>query len=151
MFLARCRYLTVTDADFLQQERWSSTPWSLTLKTGSALSRSLTSSGTTKWSQTASSRRTRSSSSTPTSPKTRPSDGFTTVSRAKARVKENLSSVRLHVFYSFGSLTLTSVWFTVHPYIPSHLIPISVQWVHFKISTELVIKGPVCRPHASPC
>ena len=91
-FLARCRYLTVTDADFLQQERWSSTPWSLTLKTGSALSRSPTSSGTTKWSQTASSRRTRSSSSTPTSPKTRPSDGFTTVSRAKARVKKYVFS-----------------------------------------------------------
>lgn len=73
------------NSNFSHQVRWSLTLWSLTLKTGSARSRSPTSFETTKWSQTGLSPKTHSSSSTPTSPKTRPSGGFTTASPAKVR------------------------------------------------------------------
>lgn len=88
-----------------QQEKWSSTLWSPTLKTGWALSHSLTSYGTTKWSQTASFPRTRSSSFTPTSPKTRLSGAFTTVSRAKARTQTHFLNSRV-VFWFRCLLTL---------------------------------------------
>lgn len=71
--------------DFVLKETWTSTLWSRTLKSSSALFRSPISYETTKLSRTGWSQRTRSSSSTLTSPKTRPSGDYTTASAAKAR------------------------------------------------------------------